>query len=334
MATMIRSASLTGYAQIARSAGLDPIAMMREAGLDPGCLRTPDTRISVAAVRRLLENTASAGGIDDIGLRMVESRRLSNLGPISLLLREQPTAREALNVLMRHMRALNESLITRVEEEGGFVIIREEFALGRSIRVRQGIELAIGVMFRILQELMGPEWEPRQVCFTHPPPANRSSHLRVFGRFVEFGCEFNGIVCLARDLEVRNPSADPVMAAYAQRYLDTFFSSSELSTTEKVHRLVRLLLPGGRCTIDIVARHLGMDRRTIHRHLGRDATSFSSVLQQGRAELSVQFLQDPKRPLGEVADALGFSSVSALSRWFRTEFGRTITEWRREHPAR
>ncbi|MEZ5652942.1 MAG: AraC family transcriptional regulator ligand-binding domain-containing protein [Burkholderiaceae bacterium] len=209
---------------------------------------------------------------------------------------------------MRHMRALNESLITRVEEERGFVIIREEFALGRSVRVRQGIELAIGVMFRILQELMGPEWEPRQVCFTHPPPANRSSHLRVFGRFVEFGCEFNGIVCLARDLEVRNPSADPVMAAYAQRYLDTFFSSSELSTTEKVRRLVRLLLPGGRCTIDIVARQLGMDRH-IHRHLARDATSFSSVLQQGRAELSVQYLQDPKRPLGEVADALGFSSA-------------------------
>lgn len=329
MTVRIRSASLTGYADIARSAGLDPVALMRDAGLDPACLNTPDTRISVAAVRRLLETTASEGGIEDIGLRMAERRRLSNLGPVSLLMREQPTPRDALDVLMRHMRQINESLMTRVEEERGFVIIREEFAVRKSVPVRQGVELAIGVMFRILRELMGPEWAPRQVCFMHPPPASRASHVRLFGRIVQFGCEFNGIVCLARDLEARSPSADPVMAGYAQRYLDTFFAGSELSTTDKVHRLVRSLLPGGRCTIDVVAGHLGVDRRTIHRHLARDGTSFTAVLRQVRAEFSLKYLQDPKRPLGEIADALGFSSISALSRWFRGEFGCSVTQWRR-----
>ena len=41
----------------------------------------------------------------------------------------------------------------------------------------------------------GSDWRPRRVCFAHDAPADRSVHERVFGRNVEFGHDFNGIVC-------------------------------------------------------------------------------------------------------------------------------------------
>src|SRR5574337_2066768 len=66
-----------------------------------------------------------------------------------------------------------------------------------------------------------PIWRARLVCFAHRAPASSEVHRRVFGPAVEFGHEFNGIVCNAADLDAPNPGADPVMARYTRQLLDT-----------------------------------------------------------------------------------------------------------------
>ena len=73
------------------------------------------------------------------------------------------------------------SLLTHIEDHDDVVIIREEFLIDGATSVRQSIELAVGVMYRVLQELLGPEWQPRQVCFAHRPPVNMTSHRALFG---------------------------------------------------------------------------------------------------------------------------------------------------------
>ncbi|MBL8382396.1 MAG: AraC family transcriptional regulator [Burkholderiales bacterium] len=328
MSARIRSASLAGYVELASSLGLPAQRMLRESGIDPKTLANPEALIDVLAVRRLLDASAAAAGIEDFGLRLVPSRRLSNLGPISLVLREEPTGRQALETLFRYMRLLNESLLTRIEDSGDLVIIREEFLLSAPGTVRQSMELAVGVLFRILSELLGPGWEPRQVCFMHRPPRDLASHLRVFGRFVSFNADFNGIVCTRRDLERPIEAADPAMARIARQYLDSLMLSPEANIASRVRPLIVALLPGARCTVERVAEHLGVDRRTIHRHLARRGETFSVVLSAVRAELATRHIRDGNRPLGEIADLLGFSGLSAFSRWFRTVFGTSVREWR------
>ena len=160
---VIRSASLNGYIDLARSLGLHPQSMMRRFGLSPRCLDDPETPISVAADRQLLEASAQAAGVDDFGLRLARDRRMSNLGPISIVLHEEPTARQALDTLGRYLRLLNASLLTHIEDHADVVVIREEFLVGGAQSVRQSIELAVGVMYRILAELLGPTWRPRRV---------------------------------------------------------------------------------------------------------------------------------------------------------------------------
>ena len=108
---VIRSASLKGYVELARALRINPEAMMRKAGLSPRCLNDPETPISVIAVRELLESSAKAANVEDFGLQLARGRRLANLGPISIVLREEPTARQALDALSRYLRLLNASLI-------------------------------------------------------------------------------------------------------------------------------------------------------------------------------------------------------------------------------
>jgi AraC-like DNA-binding protein len=322
----VRSASLTNYAEVARKAGLDPHRLLSEFGLPQGCLREPELKIPIDAVRRLLEASAERSGVEAFGLMMAETRRLSSLGPLGLLVREQPTLRLGAEALARYANRLNEALFLTIEDAGDVVVLREELIVGGAGPVRQSTELAIGVAFRVLQALLGPGWKPRRVCFAHDAPANRSVHKRVFGRIVEFGHNFNGIVCARKDLDVPNPNADPMMERYAQGLVESHLAKPDM--TAQVRMLVVTLLGTGQCTIDIAAQHLGVSRRTIHRQLSQEGRTFSDIVDSVRRELASRYVIDQHRSLTEVSSLLGFSAPSGFSRWYRRQFRTTPTQRR------
>src|SRR6478735_11397389 len=159
MHSTIRSATLSGYLELARSVGLDPSRLMRKCGLNPSCLSDPDTHIDATAVAKLLETSAAESGVEDFGLRLSTARRLSNLGPFSLVVREETTARRAIETLGRYLQLHSELLSIRIEDTDGVVILRVDIAQGSRIPTRQGMELFVGYLFRILQELLGPSWK-------------------------------------------------------------------------------------------------------------------------------------------------------------------------------
>jgi len=328
MSGLARSATLTNYAEVASSAGLNPLPLLREFGLPQRCLRDPELKVPIDAVRRLLETSAERSGVEAFGLLMAETRRLSNLGPLGLLIREQPTLRLAVEALARYANRLNESLFLTIEDAGDVVVLREELIVGDSGPIRQSTELAIGVAFRTLQSLLGHSWKPRRVCFAHEVPANRSVHERVFGRIVEFGHDFNGIVCSRKELEAPNPNADPLMAKYAQGLVDANYASNLKDMSAKVRELVVKLLGTGQCTIDATAQHLGVNRRTIHRHLAENGQTFSDIVDSVRRELAVRYVKDQHRTLADVSLLLGFSAPSGFSRWYRRQFKSAASEKR------
>src|SRR4030095_14290729 len=114
----------------------------REFGLPPRCLDDPETVVPIDAVRELLEVSAARSGVEGFGLLMAKTRRLSNLGPLGLLLREQPTLRQALEALVANGRRLNEALYLTIEEAGDVVVLREEVVVGHAGSARHAPELA------------------------------------------------------------------------------------------------------------------------------------------------------------------------------------------------
>lgn len=325
MPALIRSASLSDYADVARSVGLDPYRQLRAVGLDRACLDDPDVRIPAQAVRQLLENSAAASGLDDFGLRMAERRGLSNLGPIGFIAREQPTVRKALESMGHYMRLHNEALSLRIADAGPEVVIGVDLRTQHTA-ARQANELAVAVLFRILKLFLGARWRPSFVSFVHAGPRKTAAHERFFGGRVEFGGNFSGIVCSTRDIDAPIASADPTMARYARRYLDDIAGPARRSLEDQIRELICVLLPAGRASAERVARHLGIDRRTLDRRLARRRRTFLAILNNVRADLCMRYLEAPDRPLTAVADLLGFSSLSAFSRWFRGQFGHAASD--------
>ncbi|MFF2774238.1 AraC family transcriptional regulator [Streptomyces sp. NPDC058052] len=329
MRPLARTAALNGYVELSRSLGLDPRALMRGVGLDTADLAVQDRWISGTAVADLLERSAAASGREDFGLLLAELRRFSNLGPLSLLVREEPDVRSALALLIRHQHTYNEVLHARLSEGNGVATLKVDLRLGEPRPARQGTELAVAAFHRVLCGFLGPRWRPAAVCFSHPAPRDTASHRRLFGPVAEFDRDFHGIVFYAEDLDAANAMADAQLRSYTRRYFDSVAAPREATEVDRVRDLIEALLPTGRCSIEQIARSLGVDRRTVHRHLARSGETFSSLLDATRTGLAEQFVANPSRTLTEVATLLGFSSLSAFSRWFHEHFGTGPREWRR-----
>jgi len=328
MSYYLRSASLTNYVEVARALGLDPYQQLRAAKISRNVLLDPDIRIPAALVGRLLDASAAAAKADDFGLRMAELRQFSNLGPLAFVVQEQPTLLRALESMVRHMDLQNESLTMRVEQAEDVVMIRLQVLSDQPGVLRQATDLAVGVMYRILSLFLGPAWRPRSISFTHAAPASTATFLRVFGMPTLFNQEFDGIVCKLSDLEAPLPSYDPVMAQQVKRYLGTLLAQSNTTMHDKVRKLVYVLLPSGLCSVERVAQHLGVDRRTVHRRLAQEDITYSGIVNEARTGLVVHYIENRERPLSEVATLLGFASLSAFSRWFGSEFGCSVSKWR------
>lgn len=327
MPTLIRSASLTNFSEIAQRCHLDPLALVRSVGLPIKCLSEPDLKIETDAVVRLLDRAAEQAGEPAFGLLMGESRRLSNLGPLGLLLRDSPTLQHAFEALLRHIRVHNEALTVSFEVVESLVVIRLEMAISTSESRRQAVELAIAVTYRILSLFLGQAWRPRMVCFTHQAPKNRTIHRRIFGDGLAFNHEFSGLVCNLADLNKPNPSADPVMAKYAQELISAK-SVDPLSFKHQVQQIILLLLPQGQCRAEVVAQYLGCDRRTITRRLASEGTQFHALVDQHRTYVVQQCLLEPSKTMTQISALLGFSAPSAFSRWYKHQFGVNAREFK------
>ncbi|MGB8608301.1 AraC family transcriptional regulator [Bradyrhizobium sp.] len=328
MPRLIRSAVLSNYVEVARSVGLDPYRMISEFRLPPACLKDPEVKVSAATVGRLLEESAQRSGKLDFGLRLADQRTVANLGALALLVREQPTIRKALDVLVGYMFLHSESLLLNMREHDGKVILSLAIDVDRPVPIRQSVELGIGFLHRSFQQLFRQHWKPQIICFTHAAPPKKDVYRKFFGTDIEFNQDFNGIVCASRDIDAAVPAADTKMVRHVQQYLDTLASRRNASMSASVRECIYTMLPSGLCSADSVAARLGVDRRTVYRHLAREGKTFSSLMDSVRAELVTRYIDNRDRPLASLAELLGFSALSAFSRWFRTRFGCSVSEWR------
>jgi len=324
--TLIRAAALTNFFEVAHGLGLNPLPLLRKAKLDRVLLADPDQRIPIRAGIALLEAAAQESGCETFGLRMAESRQLSDFGVISLLISQQPTLRAALATTIRYRHLVNDSVAMVLEDAGQAVIIRQEVVT--DVPSRQATDLAMGVVFRMCSALLGAQWRPLSVNFTCAPPRDLQVHRRLFGCPLEFNSEFNGIVCRTADLDSPNPNADPAMARHALRFVDSLPPLSGPSIRQDVRSAIYLMLPVGRATSESVARGLGLSLRTMQRELDEAGETFTNLLNEVRRELATRYVENPKYSLLQVSVLLGYGSPSSFTRWFSAQFGMAPVAWR------
>lgn len=322
---LIRAATLIGLQPTAAQLGLDPMPLLRRAGLSPTMIADPDRMIPARSAIHLLEECARAAQCPTFALRMSQHRTIADLGLVSLLIAHQPNLREAIAVMQRYRNRINSTLLIQLEETGGVAVLRESFALNPPLVSRQSDELALGVIAGVGEWLLGPAWWVEEVRFGHAPPpvSEMPVYQRSFGAPVRFGSDFLGLVLDPAVLDAPNPRADPALAAHARAMAEAMIADPQRTIEQEVEEALLLQLPAGAASLPATARALGLHPRTLQRRLDMAGQPFAALLERVRRQQAARHLANHRLRLTEVAELTGYASLSAFTRWYTAAHGQS-----------
>ncbi|WP_422049865.1 AraC family transcriptional regulator ligand-binding domain-containing protein [Shimia sp.] len=106
---------------------------------------------------------------------------------------------------------------------------------------------------------------------------------------------------------------------------------SELSQQNAISAQVRnTLLQSGylSSSMEEIADRMNLTSRTLRRHLKREETTFSEIVDMTRTELAVKYLREADLSIEEIARVLGFSETASFVRAFKRCTGKTPKAYR------
>lgn len=328
---LIRAAALTGYFEVAEELGLNVIPLMRETGITRAMLRNPELPVPARAAISLVEKSVEVSGCLTFGLRMVERRRLGDVGILSVLIAHQESVRDALAVIDRYRARLNPSLCYQQRTADDQTWLSPHFQLPSPAPLRQASDIALAVLHNAFASIFENAWRPVQLCLSCSPlgQADREVYERVFSCPVEFDHSSDALIIRTADLDIPNPRSDPKMARHARDLVEAMIDPEERAPFEEVEAAVLMNMEGQRLSLQTVADGLGMSARALQRRLEAEGTTFSAVVGRARRMKVERYILDLAMPLTEIASRLGFSSETSFSRWYREQAGESPSRTRR-----
>src|SRR5690242_15868551 len=264
----------------------------------------------------MLEACARELDCPDFGLRLAQWRGVEVLGPVSVIVRNSETVRDAIDAAGRYLFVHTPAMVLARapwahDPDVVFTFELRERGLPTII---QGYEVAMAVAVRIIHLVGGPDAAPSSVAFRHDQQGSDDAYRDAFCCPVQFGQDWCGFV-LSADIAARSVvGADAITRRMARRYLDARYIPPTAPLSERVADLARSLLPTGQCTIDAIATELALHPRTLQRQLAAEGTRCQEVIERERRTLAGRYLANTDLALNHVAALLGYTEQSALNR--------------------
>jgi AraC-like DNA-binding protein len=328
---MISVAAAAGLLEAIAARGGDPDQILRKFGIDRSAFSGPEGFIPSSIFAGVLEEAAEATADDCFGLHLGEHYNPRNIGPLAYVVLNSPTVRAGIENFERYLHVYNEAAKWFFTAEGnrGYICYWLTDLGIKSLRQSNEHEMTIAV--NTLRMMVGSQWAPKEVQFTHEAPEQTSEHLRIFHAPVSFGCKTNAIVTDLRFVEREVPAADQRLYQILKRYLDHVLGEMprEDGLLASVRRATAETMRDGELKLVRVAKQMAMSTRTLQRQLKARGVDFKQLADDTRRRFAMNYLKDRKNTLTEVAFLLGYSELSAFNRAFKRWTGSTPLDYRR-----
>ena len=330
---LVRSETLSGFDTLVRKLGADPEQLYRKVGFSASLFENPDYMLPYANVSELLEITARQLGRGDFGLLLAANRKELPIGTLGLLMVQCPDVETAIKSTIEHYHLHSQGVSWNLAVEGDYAFLTRKDRVANQIPTYQYTVLSMCNLLRALKVICGKAWRPSAVRFTHFPPAKVTKLNRFFGLTVDFNQESTQFVFPAADLrrEIANRDRDLEKILNDQVRALELQNANKQGFGAKIKLLIEQSIHSQNCTQVYVAGLLAMHPKTLQRELHSQGVSFRALRAQARLDVAEHYLRDSTIPLTMIAEILGFSELSALSRAFKTRHGISPVVWRVNH---
>jgi AraC-like DNA-binding protein len=316
-----------------RERGVAIAPLLERAGLSEHDLHNRQNRISAAAQAQFLEYAADAMDDGAFALHLAECANPREAGLLFYVASAAGNLGEALALLARYCRIVNESVRVELVRARVGVVAEIDFVGLPRREARQAAEFAIAITIKALREAAGRMVRPAHISFAH----GRNSGLRVFQRFfgcpVEFAASRDQFALTNDTLATPLVTGDPYLLETLQPICDEAAKARNVSAgtiRATVENEAHKLLPHGNAKKETIAGNLAMSARTLSRRLADEGTSFDEVVDQLRRSLALEYIKEPGVSLSQIAWLLGYEGSTSFNHAFRRWTGRSPSAARAE----
>lgn len=325
-ATVVRCMATT----LGQHYGIDPIPVLRRAGIDPGIMQEVDARLPITSLSPLWLLCAEVTGDANFGIRAARYHQSANLYGMDLALYACTTLGEA---VQRHVQLVNlastvgQPLLIQDERSDW----RMEFHLnGGYTPTDIARDFYWHFHVRMFERLTGKPAATfmRGIELARTSPADRQEWDALNVR-VSFDQPLSAFVFHNTSWDLPLPGANPRLLAQVERPILQYLAQHGMPLPLSALRARLAELLTGPSSLEELAGHLDIARGQLETALQQHGLSFTQLLDQTREAQALQLLRDPQWSMEQIAERVGFSSTSSLIRAFRRWQDCTPLAWRK-----
>jgi len=327
--TIVNSEVLLGFDEFVTSLGVDSHALYKQFGVSPELIANKNIKLPFAIVAGLLESAANRSQQEDFSLnfaaaqgKLKTQRTSPQIGHFDSLENVLVAAMKA----MKHYNLPGSEINWSLKTAGKKAYLTRLERLNHQVNSRHYTSLVMARCHIALQELYGRNWRPLELLFSFQAPKNIRPYLHHFGVPVKFDQEHTQIIFSAEALKLNRINN---RAVSLQKKTKTPYQNDTDRFLAHVHALVRQALHNGQCQAETIAEVLGIHTKKLQRDLHKLDTNFQDIRHQVRLDEAAYYLKNSTILITDIAEILGYSEASALSRAFKVRYGKTPSAWRK-----
>lgn len=199
------------------------------------------------------------------------------------------------------------------------------------VGARHYADALIGVMIRVIQFYLGPDWLPVRLESTNKKTSQSIPVERYYSLPVEYEQPALAVIFKAINLDVPRPDMPFRRRIDTLSELDLIMNGQPPTTmTDAVSKIVQLRLLGGLIDIEGAARHMKLSVRSLQRKLSDEGETYREILNRERYRRASDLLSQSDHSITDISRLLGYEYVNDFTRAFTWQYGSSPSQFRRD----
>ncbi len=310
--------------------GISAAAVLAGSGIPEPLLADAEARISLRQKLIVFENVTRLSADPTIGLRAGHQVRFSHLGILGYAIISSSTFGKGIELGMKYLRLAGPVLRKRFFVGDDFACFQGVDCLSLGRLLPFSTELWFSSMHALMGEMLGHRLPSRKIKLPYPAPSYRQAYEALFQCPLAFDTGVIEWYLDAALLQQPLPNANPLTAKLCAQSCEALTTSQE-DPHHRVRQIRSMLLetPGRFPNIETIAERCHMSSRTLRRKLKGLGTSYQQILDDTRERLAVEYLENTRMTIAEIAERVGFTETANFSQAFKKWTGTSPSSLRK-----
>lgn len=326
----VRGSSLLGYDELVQQHGLSARHLLSRSGIAGDVVGHYDRTLHYGRLAQLFQHSARDLDLPHFGLELAARQGATLLGPLQRLAQTADTVGAGLRAVLHYLPHYSPAISFELSRQGDTTVLTFDNLLAGYLESPQIVEKSLLHGSLLLSELTADACRPRAVWLRHVALSAVPMYQRYFRCPIRFSQACNALVLDPADLERPCAAADPLLHAIVRFYLDAQVLP-EPGLRARIRQQMRMLLPQQRCSLQQVAKALGIGTRTLQRRLEEEGVEFEREREELRRQLAEHLLRHSHLSVTRVAHELGYRCTASFCRAHQRWFGIAPLAHRRGH---